>query len=277
MTNEELAAAIKAGNNALYADLWEQVKRIILTRARRFCVLCDGLCASHGVTVEDLEQCGYLALVDAVNAWVPDSGYRFTTFLNLHMKRQFRAALDGGKRRTAKDLLNCCGSLDEPTGEDSESGTVGDFVPSDPEDPDGWFSTEEPDSRIFQGQLKQELHRCLDSMNQDRAEVLRKRYLDGKTLREVAGDIGKSYQRVQSMERSGLLELRREPYRQRLRPFAEYLDTLAWRATGLASFQNTGASSVELAIEKADEKFRQERERLEQDKEWLRQRFPGIC
>lgn len=277
MTNEELAAAIKAGNNALYADLWEQVKKIILTRARRFCVLCDGLCASHGVTVEDLEQCGYLALVDAVNAWTPDSGYRFTTFLNLHMKRQFRAALDGGKRRTAKDLLNCCDSLDEPTGEDSESGTVGDFVPSDPEDPDGWFSTEEPDSRIFQEQLKQELHRCLDSMNQDRAEVLRKRYLDGNTLREVAGDIGKSYQRVQSMERSGLLELRREPYRQRLRPFAEYLDTLAWRATGLASFQNTGASSVELAIEKVDEKLRQDRERLEQDKEWLRQRFPGIC
>lgn len=277
MTNEELATAIKAGNTALYADLWEQVKKIILTRARRFYVLCDGLCASHGVTVEDLEQCGYLALVDAVNAWTPDSGYRFTTFLNLHMKRQFRAALDGGKRRTAKDLLNCCDSLDEPTEEDSESGTVGDFVPSDPEDPDGWFSTEEPDSRIFQGQLKQELHRCLDSMNQDRAEVLRKRYLDGNTLREVAGDIGKSYQRVQSMERSGLLELRREPYRQRLRPFAEYLDTLAWRATGLASFQNIGASSVELAIEKADEKFRQERERLEQDKEWLRQRFPGIC
>ena len=277
MTNEELAAAIKAGNNALYADLWEQVKRIILTRARRFCVLCDGLCASHGVTVEDLEQCGYLALVDAVNAWTPDSGYRFATFLNLHMKRQFKAALDGGKRRTAKDLLNCCDSLDKPTGEDEDGGTVGDFVPSDPEDPDGWFSTEEPDNRIFQGQLKQELHRCLDSMNQDRAEVLRKRYLDGNTLREVAGDIGKSYQRVQSMERSGLSELRREPYLQRLRPFAEYLDTLAWRATGLASFQNTGASSVELAIEKVDEKLRQDRERLEQDKEWLRQRFPGIC
>lgn len=276
MTNEELAAAIKAGNNALYADLWGQVKKIILNRARRFCAACDGLCASHGVTVEDLEQCGYLALLDAVKAWSPDSGYRFTTFLTLHMKRQFRAALDGGKRRRSKDLLNCCGSLDEPTGEDSESGTVGDFVPSDPEDPDGWFSTEEPDSRIFQGQLKQELHRCLDTMNQDRAEILRKRYLDGKTLREVAGDVGKSCQRIQSMERSGLSELRREPYWRRLRPFAEYLDTLAWRSTSLSSFRNTGDSSVELAVEKLEE-LEWSRERLEQDKEWLRQRFPGIC
>lgn len=273
MTNEELAAAIKAGNTALYADLWEQVKKIILTRAKRFCVLCDGLCASHGVTAEDLEQCGYLALVDAVNAWTPDSGYRFTTFLNLHMKRQFRAALDGGKRRTAKDLLNCCDSLDKPTGEDEDGGTLGDLVP----DQDALNDLEDAEDRVFHEQLREEVYSCLDTMNQDRAEVLRKRYLDGKTLREVAGDVGKSYQRVQSMERSGLLELHREPYLQRLRPFAEYLDTLAWRATGLASFRNTGASSVELAIEKVDEKLRQDRERLEQDKEWLRQRFPGIC
>lgn len=277
MTNEELAAAIKAGDTALYADLWERVKRIIWRRANSFCAACDGLCASHGVTAEDLEQCGYLALVDAVNAWTPDSGYRFTTFLNFHMKRQFKAALDGGRRRQSKDLLNYCGSLDEPTGEDSESGTVGDFVPSDPEDPDGWFSTEEPDSRIFQGQLKQELHRCLDTMNQDRAEILRRRYLDGKTLREVAGDVGKSFQRVRSMERSGLSELRREPYWRRLRPFAEQLCTLAWRSTGLSSFENTGASSVELTIEKLEQEMEQDRKRLEQDREWLKQRFPGIC
>lgn len=277
MTNEELAAAIKAGDTALYADLWERVKRIIWRRANSFCAACDGLCASHGVTAEDLEQCGYLALVDAVNAWTPDSGYRFTTFLNFHMKRQFKAALDGGRRRQSKDLLNYCGSLDEPTGEDSESGTVGDFVPSDPEDPDGWFSTEEPDSRIFQGQLKQELHRCLDTMNQDRAEILRRRYLDGKTLREVAGDVGKSFQRVRSMERSGLSELRREPYWRRLRPFAEQLCTLAWRSTGLSSFENTGASSVELTIEKLEQEMEQDRKRLEQDREWIKQRFPGIC
>lgn len=273
MTNEELATAIKEGNTALYADLWEQVKKIILTRARRFYVLCDGLCASHGVTVEDLEQCGYLALVDAVNAWNPDSGYRFTTFLNLHMKRQFRAALDGGKRRTAKDLLNCCDSLDKPTGEDEDGGTLGDLVP----DQDALNDLEDAEDRIMKEQLKNELDGCLDSINQDRADVLRRQYYGGKTLREVATETGRSFQRVQQIRSQALRELRREPYRQRLRPFAEYLDTLAWRATGLASFQNIGASSVELAIEKVDEKLRQDRKRLEQDKEWLRQRFPGIC
>lgn len=219
--------------------------------------------------MENLEQCGYLALVDAVKAWTPDPGYRFTTFLNLHMKRQFQAALDGGKLRTAKDLLNYCDSLDKPTGEDEDGGTLSDLVPYQ----DALNDLEDAEDRIMKEQLKNELDGCLDSINQDRADVLRRQYYGGKTLREVAAETGRSFQRVQQIRSQALRELRREPYRQRLRPFAEYLDTLAWRSTTLSAFENTGASSVELTVEKME----RDRERLEQDKKWLRQKFPGIC
>ena len=150
---------------------------------------------------------------------------------------------------------------------------MADFVP----DPESLFNQDDAEDWVMKELLKSELAGCLDSINQDRADFLRRQYYGGKTLREVAAETGRSLQRVQQIRSQALRELRREPYRQRLRPFAEHLDTLAWRATGLASFQNIGASSVELAIEKVDEKLRQDRERLEQDKEWLRQRFPGIC
>ena len=62
MSNEELAAAIKAGNTDLYSDLWNQVQRFVVWKARQRYVLTNGV---GGVEVEDLVQSGFLALVSA--------------------------------------------------------------------------------------------------------------------------------------------------------------------------------------------------------------------
>ena len=50
MTNEELALQIRAGERGRITELWAQVRRFALWRARRWAAF------GRGVTVDDLEQ-----------------------------------------------------------------------------------------------------------------------------------------------------------------------------------------------------------------------------
>ena len=144
-------------------------------------------------------------------------------------------------------MLNYCGSLDEPAGEEDER-SLADTVP----DPNGLAGMEEVEDRLFREQMRAELNSCLNSIDAERAEVLRRQYYGGETLREIAEHIGRSSSRAQQIRNQGLQELRKPQYSRRLLPFAEYLDALAHRNTSLSPFQNRMASSVELAVEKAE-------------------------
>ena len=69
MSNEELAAAIRAGERGRIMELWGQVRRFALQQARRWVYLGRG-----GVTLEDLEQAAFLALLDALGGWRAEAG-----------------------------------------------------------------------------------------------------------------------------------------------------------------------------------------------------------
>ena len=248
MTNEELATAIKDGNSALYADLWEQVKRFVWKKASLFYLFKKDVCTRHGVTLEDLNQCGYFSLVDTVKAWTPESGFKVTSYLNLHLKRHFNAALSGGRVRNTTDCLDCCESLDKSMGDDLEGLLLEDAIP----DPAAEQDMEDAENRVFFEELREEMKRCLSSIDQEQANILRMQFFEGKTQGEIAERIGKSCQRVHQIKSKGLRELRKPQYSRQLLPYAEYLDLLAWRSTGFQSFKSSGLSSVERAVEKLE-------------------------
>ena len=79
MTNEELAMKVKAGDREAVPALWEQVRRLCLLILRRFAVGHEENLAAHGVTMEDLEQEAFLAVLDAVEAYTP--GLAFVSYL----------------------------------------------------------------------------------------------------------------------------------------------------------------------------------------------------
>lgn len=66
MNNEELAMAIKTGERDKLLPLWDQVRRFAYQQARRWAAAGRG-----GITVEDLEQESFLALLDALERWRP--------------------------------------------------------------------------------------------------------------------------------------------------------------------------------------------------------------
>lgn len=72
----------------------------------------------------------FFALVDAVNAFDLDKGFKFTTYLHFPVKNRLRFALGFTTHR--RDPLNDCSSLDAPVGE-SEEETFLDWYCSDPD------------------------------------------------------------------------------------------------------------------------------------------------
>ena len=86
MSNEELALQIRAGKRDRLMELWAQVRRFALQQARRWAYLGRG-----GVTLEDLEQSAFLALLDALEGWRAEAGH-FLTWYGLRLKAAFTEA-----------------------------------------------------------------------------------------------------------------------------------------------------------------------------------------
>ena len=105
MSNEEMALAIQAGDTALYAALWMQTRRLLFRMVSGFARKNGELLARYGLTLEDLQQAAFLALVFAVEQYRPEKGYLLTSYFNLALKKEIRAAFGGGERKRKVDAL----------------------------------------------------------------------------------------------------------------------------------------------------------------------------
>ncbi|MCM1122024.1 MAG: hypothetical protein NC416_05525, partial [Eubacterium sp.] len=73
--NEELAARIKAGEKSLLPILWGQCRRTITILAAKY----RGVMEKNAfVDMEDFMQCGYFAMLAAVEAYNPEKDYKFS-------------------------------------------------------------------------------------------------------------------------------------------------------------------------------------------------------
>ena len=244
MSNEELARAIQEGHGECYGELWEQCRGLIARAALRYFTAYRTACDRAGVVVDDLIQCGFLALVDAVRYYNPETGYQFSTFLTLPLKNAFNSCT--GIKTTHRDGMLFCSSLDEPLGADADGETIGDLVP-DPQD--GMEAAEE---RLNREQQRAALEKALDLIPQEFAAVIRARYFDGDSLERIGEKLDMSRATVRQRETKGLCKLRGPQCRKLLEPFHEQvIEHHAWIGTGLCAFHERQASSVELAVEKA--------------------------
>ena len=122
MSNEELTISIQSGDDTLFPQLWEQTRRFIYQAANRYYIRYEGRCIACGLTIEDLQQEAYFALMDAVRAWTPESGYKLLTYLNYPLKNCFNGLC--GLRVRKRDALDRCSSLDAPVGDDDSTFTL---------------------------------------------------------------------------------------------------------------------------------------------------------
>ena len=69
MTNEELASGIQQGTDH-YGQLWERVCRLVYLLANRYYRNYQHPCRRAGCKMDDLIQTGFLAMCDAVKAFI---------------------------------------------------------------------------------------------------------------------------------------------------------------------------------------------------------------
>ena len=124
MTNEQLAEAVKAGDQDRLLELWEAVRRFAYQQALRWAAAGRG-----GTTVEDLQQEAFLALLDTLEGWDNGKG-AFLTWHGLRLKAAFTAATKQRTQRDRLDPLQISLSFDAPlTDSQGDPFTLADVIP----------------------------------------------------------------------------------------------------------------------------------------------------
>lgn len=245
MTNEELAVMIQNGHTELYADLWEQVYRLVCWKAERYGHLLweNGWRMEPEDFIADLIQAGYFALVDAVKYFKPNEGVKFTTYLGNTLKNAFREAV--GIRSSKRDALEFSVSLDAPVLDDGDTALM-DFVDSRPYDGDDMVKVEDS---VYLWELRAALDEALSSLNTKESDTLRKYYFYGINYAEQAELCGVSRQYLTDLADSAMEKLRNN--RRIMKNLAGFMPDYAYdpyRFTGYSSWSNSALSAPERYI-----------------------------
>jgi RNA polymerase sigma factor (sigma-70 family) len=210
MTTNEIAAAVQAGQ-ADILELWEAVQRFAHDRAYRWTRAAKG---RGGVVLDDLVQCAFIALLDAVQTWRPDSGASFIGWYSLKLKAAFTEATGQRTERTRQDPLDRALSLDMPLldGNLAEDLTLADVI----EDPRSEEEIEAVAELDYQQRRKQALATALDGLTEDQRRAVVLRHCHGLTLDQTAARMGTTRAAARTAEQKGL-RLLRHPINRELR------------------------------------------------------------
>lgn len=134
-------------------------------------------------------------------------------------------------------------SLSEVLGGDGEEFTLEDTIASD-QDLEG-DAVREADTAA----MKHELWVAVDRLPGNLPEVVKRRYIDGQTLKEIGAALGMDGSKVDRIEKKALRTLR-EPglSRKYHKYYEEYISAESYRHVGVESFMRTGLSEVELEV-----------------------------
>ncbi len=281
MTNEELVTRIKAGidvpENML--QLWEQTKAFIHTVALHYQGLAEledleqeGYLALYDA-VDGYSPEGGRTFLSYASLWMRQRMKRYIEncchFVRipvhgqerLHQYRRMENAslVCRGRKPTEKEIMHGMkldreqlknlesalrasqiGSLDKSLAEGEDGDTLGDLVACDT-DLEGEIA-----EKVDQDILRAVLWPLVDSLPGRQPDVIRKRYQEGLTLKEIGEMYGVHLSAIHQSELEGLRRLRRSSGAEKLRAFLpEVLEAQAYRHNGAREFNTTWTSSTE--------------------------------
>lgn len=280
MSNEELVTRIKAGvdtaDNML--QLWQQNQGMIHLIAKRyqgFEPLEDleqegyiGLCKA----VEHYDHCAGATFISYAAYWIKQTIYRYleengrivripnhaqtamqkynrfcNDFLQQFNRKPSRAEIarhmgisSDRVEQLQKDIcMASIGSLDAALPLEADNLTVGDTV----------ASTEELEAEAVEResarQIKEALWDVVDSLDPDCAAVIRYRFIDNLTLQDTGEAMGTTTAAARKRQAKGIRQLRSSREMHQLGREYGYIQSHAYRDSGLSKFRNTWTSSTE--------------------------------
>lgn len=244
MTNEDIVIMIQAGDTSLYADLWQNIERLVCWKAQH---IISAIGNRGGAEFEDLYQSGYLAMVAAVDTYNLDSG-SFAGWFTLYLKKAFAEATGTRSLKQAKDPIHSAISLESPLSDDTDADELQEIIP----DTVSEIPMQRIEKRIYLQQLRNTLEMVLDKLPDKQRDTIRKKYLEGIPVEQIAIDSGSTRQSVWQNEKNGLRRLRQPGIAKILRPFYEFDYYSAagyrfdyYRGAGSGAFKHSGMSIQE--------------------------------
>lgn len=196
MTNEELAIQIQLGKSEYYAELWERVRLLMykLLRSR-----ISGVELPNYIAKEDMEQELYFAFCKAVEAYDNTKPYKFTSYLNFHI------------RNTVRDALSVCkfkeSSYNQTTGDEYNTELI-DLMPD--------AEAEEKLNIIELIDLQKTVREAVSSLPYNERQVITLYYFRNLTFRQISQLVGTDENIIKKYKEKGLCLLRRNKTIKRL-------------------------------------------------------------
>lgn len=285
MTNEQLAARIRAGENVgnNMAVLYGQVKDFIHAMAYKY----------HGQgELEDLEQEGFLALYDAIDHYEADQGVKFLTYASHWIRQRMQKyiqntgsplRLSAGRQEAIRKYRKFCTEFQAEQGcKPTEAElcrslwltleqlreiqydacmTAVKSLDAPIKGAEGEEDTtlgelaasaadpcEELLDRLEQEELCSILWQCVDSLPGKQPDVIRSRYKDNMTMKQCGQFCGISEAEVRKQQLKALRSLRSGENAKKLRPFLPedaWIYSGALIGNGVERFNHTWTSSTE--------------------------------
>lgn len=197
MTNEQLAEFIKQGGaDDLKPALWDRVKHLMFKLAGQYYSSYEERFTACGAELADFRQECYPAFIKALEAYSPEKGYAFTSYLEYHIRN--------ADRENNKPLDNCT-SLDKPldTG-DSKELCLADIIP----DSNSQEGFEQALQTIADEHTREVLHKALDRLDKPLRDVIVLYYFEDMTQEQIAKREGVSGERIRQRKAKALRKLR---------------------------------------------------------------------
>lgn len=285
MTNEQLAARIRAGENVgnNMAILYDQVKDFIHAMAYKY----------HGQgELEDLEQEGFLSLYDAIDHYEADQGVKFLTYASHWIRQRMQKyiqntgsplRLSAGRQEAIRKYRKFCTEFQAEQGcKPTEAElcrslwltleqlreiqydacmTAVKSLDAPIKGAEGEEDTtlgelaasatdpcEKLLDRLEQEELCSILWQCVDSLPGKQPDVIRSRYKDNMTMKQCGQFCGISEAEVRKQQLKALRSLRSGENAKKLRPFLledAWIYSGALIGNGVDHFNQTWTSSTE--------------------------------
>lgn len=265
-TNEALAALAAAGNSFALGQLWEINKGLLHRLFWQWYSKNKAVADAAGLTLEDFDQESFFAVQRAAQHHDPSKG-SFTSLLPYYVLSQIRHAVcgehcksietDNGKRvQVSANPLNECSSLDAPLdADDAGSSTKGETI----EDPAATQAFQTAEDDLYTEELHNALEEALSHLAAKQADVVRRHYFEGQTLKEISQEDGTTLNAARNREQAAFIALSRNFKLQRWRD--DVITTRAWRGTGWNAWSRYG-SVQERTVEYWDEQVKKYEEHV---------------
>lgn len=236
METNDLAILVQQGRTDLILELWERVKRYVRAKAYSRLMMrgFDNGYGLGGVTIDDLVQSGFLAMLKAVETHDPARA-NFITWLTFFLKTAFDEAQ--GLRNASREPspLDQAISYYRPSGE-LEDETMADRISSEDS------VAQDVETKIYRDQLHDAVELALREIPEKQAQVIRMSFLENRTLKQAGAAVGVTPARASIIRKDALRSLRRS------KALREFLDERInyYLQVGPAQFIRTHQSSTEI-------------------------------